>query len=174
MQQDIFYKEFQKYNKVRDHKRNGGTEGNVFYFEYYFKLLKAGRYQVLPKDWYLKTEDHRRFRQMSVLLINDFPPTSTKGSHCSAETLRPWNCLSVTHWRLPTTSAEAPNTSQVRHRPAHDGLRLLLAALRRAPDGHTSPHSSPGGLNEENGHNGIGLNTNFQDQKILNKPPRKV
>lgn len=46
------------------------------------------------------------------------PPTSTRGSHCSAETLSCWNCLSLTHCRLLTTSAAAPNASQVRHRPA--------------------------------------------------------
>lgn len=81
----------------------------------------------------MKTENHRRFQQISVLLTNYFLLTSTRGSHCSAETLRPWNCLSPTHCRLPSTRAEAPNTSQVRHSPARGGQWLLVAVKESYP-----------------------------------------
>lgn len=85
----------------------------------------------------LAQRQHAKTLSQLQNLMSDFTPTSTRGSHCSAETLRCWNCLSPTHWRLPTTSTAAPNTSQVRHSPAQNGFLLRLS-----PAGH-GVHSIP-------------------------------
>lgn len=86
------------------------------------------------KDYTEKLAQRHRAETFSQIqsLISDFTPTSTRGSHCSAETLRCWNCLSLTHWRLPTTSTAAPNTSQVLHSPVEsDPLQRLSPACHR-------------------------------------------
>lgn len=44
--------------------------------------------------------------------------TSNSGSHSSDETLRDWNCLSLTWRRLSRTRALAPKISHVLQRPA--------------------------------------------------------